>query len=48
MKRNEVGALEEIGELEAFDPELRRAVGREKGVGGDHPHPEALGARGHE
>ena len=38
MQRDEVGAPQQLVELDLLDPELERALGRQEGIIGDHLH----------
>ena len=45
VQRDEVGARQQLVELDLLDAELLRALGRQEGIVGDHPHLQPDGAR---
>ena len=48
MQRDEIGAPEQLGEIDLFHAELRRALGRQERIIGDHLHLQSDRAIGHD
>ena len=48
MQRDEVGALEQLGELDLLHTEIARALRRQERIVGDHFHMQAEAAIGHD